>query len=148
MILCDYQGIHRDFPFNLSEMIHLTFPSQHSITTYDSMEHPAMMSMVCILLAQLIGSFLIFEPLVTSVLFVVIKPIYGAASIGVVRVSNYEDLEKTYGKVQEEMASAKIVDGALVQGSSENNGVRSSFSYSSFSFQYVLAISYEVFPEF
>ena len=38
-------------------------------------------------------------------------------------MNNYEDLEKTYDKVQEEMSSAKIVDGALVQGSSNKDGV-------------------------
>jgi len=52
----------------------------------------------------------------------VIKPIYGAASIGVVRVDNLEQLEKTYIRVQEEMAGAKIVDGALVQGDNPNQG--------------------------
>jgi hypothetical protein len=52
----------------------------------------------------------------------VIKPIYGAASIGVVRVDSEEQLEKTYIRVQEEMAGAKIVDGALVQGSNPSEG--------------------------
>lgn len=52
-----------------------------------------------------------------------IKPIYGAASIGVVRVDSKEQLEKTYIRVQEEMSGAKIVDGALVQGTHPNEGV-------------------------
>ncbi len=52
----------------------------------------------------------------------VIKPIYGAASIGVVRVDSEEQLEKTYIRVQEEMSGAKIVDGALVQGDNPNEG--------------------------
>jgi len=46
----------------------------------------------------------------------VIKPIYGAASIGVVRVDNFEDLKKSYAKVTKELASARIVAGALEQG--------------------------------
>lgn len=45
-----------------------------------------------------------------------IKPIFGAASIGVVRVDNKEQLEKTYIRVQEEVSGAKIVDGSLVAG--------------------------------
>ena len=53
----------------------------------------------------------------------VIKPIYGAASIGVVRVDSKEQLEKTYIRVQEEMSGAKIVDGALVQGTHPTEGV-------------------------
>ena len=53
----------------------------------------------------------------------VIKPIYGAASIGVVRVDSKEQLEKTYIRVQEEMSGARIVDGALVQGKNSNDGV-------------------------
>ena len=49
----------------------------------------------------------------------VIKPIYGAASIGVIRVDSFEDLEKNYAKVTKELASAKIVAGALQQGEDE-----------------------------
>eukprot|EP00891_Asterochloris_glomerata_P006828 jgi/Astpho2/6828/Aster-06504 len=45
----------------------------------------------------------------------VIKPIYGAASIGVVRVNNMAELQKTYKKVVKEMAGARIVAGALQQ---------------------------------
>lgn len=52
-----------------------------------------------------------------------IKPIYGAASIGVVRVDSYEQLEETYVRVQKEMAGARIVDGALVQGDDQSEGV-------------------------
>lgn len=54
----------------------------------------------------------------------VIKPIYGAASIGVVRVDSYEQLEKTYIRVQQEIAGARIVDGALVQGDGNPDAVR------------------------
>ncbi|KAK9812604.1 hypothetical protein WJX72_000445 [[Myrmecia] bisecta] len=46
----------------------------------------------------------------------VIKPIYGAASIGVVRVDNLEQLKKTFIRVAKEMAGARIVAGALTQG--------------------------------
>lgn len=53
-----------------------------------------------------------------------IKPIYGAASIGVVRVNTLEDLEKTYIRVQKEMSGARIVAGALTQGDDEDVNVR------------------------
>lgn len=46
----------------------------------------------------------------------VIKPIYGAASIGVVRVDSFEDLQRSYARVTRELASARIVAGALEQG--------------------------------
>ena len=46
----------------------------------------------------------------------VIKPIFGAASLGVVRVDSLEQLERTYVRVQKEMAGAQIVAGALTQG--------------------------------
>lgn len=54
----------------------------------------------------------------------VIKPIYGAASIGVVRVNSLEDLEKTYLRVQKEMSGARIVAGALTQGDEAEGEVR------------------------
>ena len=56
-----------------------------------------------------------------------IKPIYGAASIGVVRVNTLEDLEKTYIRVQKEMSGARIVAGALTQGDDEDVDVRPYF---------------------
>lgn len=46
----------------------------------------------------------------------VVKPIHGAASIGVVRVDDAAALKAAYGRVQKEMASATIVAGALQQG--------------------------------
>lgn len=52
----------------------------------------------------------------------VIKPIYGAASIGVVRVDTFEQLQASYAKVTKELASAKIVAGALQQGDEEEGG--------------------------
>ena len=52
----------------------------------------------------------------------VIKPIFGAASIGVVRVDSAAELEATYARVQKEMASARIVAGALQQGTAEDEG--------------------------
>jgi biotin carboxylase len=51
----------------------------------------------------------------------VIKPIYGAASIGVVRVDTIEDLKASYTKVTKELASAKIVAGALQQGDEDDS---------------------------
>ena len=50
----------------------------------------------------------------------VIKPIYGAASIGVVRVDSFEDLQVAYARVTKELASAKIVAGALQQGDDDD----------------------------
>ena len=52
-----------------------------------------------------------------------IKPIYGAASIGVVRVDTLEDLEKTYVRVQKEMSGARIVAGALQQADDDEHEV-------------------------
>lgn len=49
----------------------------------------------------------------------VIKPIYGAASIGVVRVNDLPGLKQSYARVVKEMAGARIVAGALQQGSDE-----------------------------
>mmetsp|Transcript_14843 Transcript_14843/g.44835 ORF Transcript_14843/g.44835 Transcript_14843/m.44835 type:complete len:618 (-) Transcript_14843:511-2364(-) len=49
----------------------------------------------------------------------VIKPIYGAASIGVVRVNDMEALKSTYTKVAKEMAGARIVDGAMQAGAAD-----------------------------
>lgn len=46
----------------------------------------------------------------------VIKPIFGAASIGVVRVNSQAELLEKYNQVEKEMKSAKIVAGALQQG--------------------------------
>ena len=46
----------------------------------------------------------------------VIKPIYGAASIGVVRVNDMQQLEAAYKRVTRELARAHIVAGALEQG--------------------------------
>ncbi|KXZ47333.1 hypothetical protein GPECTOR_36g58 [Gonium pectorale] len=49
----------------------------------------------------------------------VIKPISGAASIGVIRANNEEDLLKAFKKVQHDMSRARIVAGALVEGDDE-----------------------------
>ena len=46
----------------------------------------------------------------------VIKPINGAASIGVVRVNSEADLRKQYKKVRAEMKYAVVKSGALTQG--------------------------------
>lgn len=45
-----------------------------------------------------------------------IKPIYGAASLGVVRVDNLQQLETAYKRVTRELAKAHIVAGALQAG--------------------------------
>ena len=52
----------------------------------------------------------------------VIKPIFGAASIGVVRVDSIEELKKSYARVVKELSSARIVAGALEQGDEEGDG--------------------------
>ena len=57
----------------------------------------------------------------SSCLIAVIKPIYGAASIGVVRVNNMAELKKTYKKVVKEMAGARIVAGALQQADASDD---------------------------
>lgn len=49
-----------------------------------------------------------------------IKPIYGAASIGVVKVVNLEDLTKTFTRVTKEMGNACIVAGAISAGNGED----------------------------
>ncbi len=46
----------------------------------------------------------------------VIKPIFGAASLGVVRVNCQEDLLATYKKVKSEMNSVTVKDGAMMTG--------------------------------
>lgn len=51
----------------------------------------------------------------------VIKPIYGAASIGVVRVDTFDQLKASYAKVCKELASARIVAGALEQGNDDDD---------------------------
>lgn len=50
-----------------------------------------------------------------------IKPIYGAASIGVVRVDNLQQLETAYKRVTRELARAHIVAGALQQGEEDES---------------------------
>jgi hypothetical protein len=51
----------------------------------------------------------------------VIKPIYGAASIGVVKVEDMEGLKLTYRRVAKEMAGARIVDGAMQAGAADDD---------------------------
>ena len=50
-----------------------------------------------------------------------IKPIYGAASIGVVKVMDLEDLTKTFHRVTKEMSNACISAGAISAGTGEDN---------------------------
>lgn len=56
----------------------------------------------------------------TASVFAVIKPIFGAASMGVVRVNNKQQLQQAYERVQKEMAGLRIEAGALVQGTSDD----------------------------
>ena len=51
--------------------------------------------------------------------FAVIKPIYGAASIGVVKVTTAEELQSTYTRVTKEMKGARIVAGAIQQAADD-----------------------------
>ena len=60
-------------------------------------------------------------PQIAQLPVAVIKPIYGAASIGVVRVNNMAELRKTYKKVVKEMAGARIVAGALQQAEASDD---------------------------
>mmetsp|Transcript_26623 Transcript_26623/g.74731 ORF Transcript_26623/g.74731 Transcript_26623/m.74731 type:complete len:319 (+) Transcript_26623:1189-2145(+) len=46
----------------------------------------------------------------------VLKPIHGAASLGVIRVNNKEDLIKAHARVTKELKSAKVVAGAITGG--------------------------------
>jgi len=46
----------------------------------------------------------------------VIKPVAGAASIGVIRVNDLEHLKAAYARVMSDMSKARIVAGALVEG--------------------------------
>lgn len=57
----------------------------------------------------------------TTWLHAVIKPIYGAASIGVVRVNDMQQLEAAYKRVTKELARAHIVAGALQQGDEDDD---------------------------
>jgi len=46
----------------------------------------------------------------------VIKPIHGAASLGVIRVENFDELHKAYARVMKELKGAKVVAGAIMEG--------------------------------
>ena len=50
----------------------------------------------------------------------VIKPIFGAASIGVVRVDSAGKLRDIFLRVQREMASVRIDAGAITQGTADD----------------------------
>ena len=50
-----------------------------------------------------------------------IKPIYGAASIGVVKVHNLEELSKTFARVTKEMGNARITAGAISAGADDGD---------------------------
>lgn len=50
----------------------------------------------------------------------VIKPISGAASIGVIRVNDMEHLQSAYRRVVNDMKKARIVAGALIEGGDDD----------------------------
>jgi hypothetical protein len=50
----------------------------------------------------------------------VIKPVSGAASIGVVRVNDMAALQEAYERVARDMSRARVVAGALVEGDGED----------------------------
>lgn len=52
----------------------------------------------------------------------VIKPVSGAASIGVIRVNDREQLDIAYKRVVSDMKKARIVAGALIEGDEEDEG--------------------------
>lgn len=49
----------------------------------------------------------------------VIKPVNGAASLGVVRVNDTEELREAYRRVKKEMSMFKITSGALEASESD-----------------------------
>uniref|UniRef100_A0A7S0RDS3 ATP-grasp domain-containing protein n=1 Tax=Chlamydomonas leiostraca TaxID=1034604 RepID=A0A7S0RDS3_9CHLO len=51
----------------------------------------------------------------------VIKPVSGAASIGVIRVNNEEELHAAYARVVADMKKARIVAGAITEGDPEDD---------------------------
>eukprot|EP00201_Polytomella_parva_P001332 CAMPEP_0175085088 /NCGR_PEP_ID=MMETSP0052_2-20121109/28449_1 /TAXON_ID=51329 ORGANISM="Polytomella parva, Strain SAG 63-3" /NCGR_SAMPLE_ID=MMETSP0052_2 /ASSEMBLY_ACC=CAM_ASM_000194 /LENGTH=570 /DNA_ID=CAMNT_0016357021 /DNA_START=235 /DNA_END=1947 /DNA_ORIENTATION=+ len=51
----------------------------------------------------------------------VIKPVSGAASIGVIRVDSVADLTKSYTRVVSDMKKARVVAGALVEGNADDD---------------------------
>eukprot|EP00887_Chlorella_sp_A99_P005398 scaffold1.g5398.t1 len=58
----------------------------------------------------------------------VLKPICGAASIGVVRVESLEQLQEAFDRVCQDMRAAKVVAGALQQGDDEEESEEGSSS--------------------
>ncbi|KAI8466821.1 MAG: ATP-grasp domain-containing protein [Monoraphidium minutum] len=52
----------------------------------------------------------------------VIKPVSGAASIGVIRVNSMEDLHAAYKRVARDMSRARVVAGALIEGKDGEEG--------------------------
>jgi carnosine synthase len=56
----------------------------------------------------------------------VLKPVSGAASLGVIKVSSLEDLKKSFKETTEELRTLVVSSGALVQGSANDSGVDAS----------------------
>mmetsp|Transcript_30006 Transcript_30006/g.71495 ORF Transcript_30006/g.71495 Transcript_30006/m.71495 type:complete len:603 (+) Transcript_30006:197-2005(+) len=52
----------------------------------------------------------------------VLKPIHGAASLGVIRCNNFDELAKAHTRVAKELRSARIVAGAIEEGEDEAGG--------------------------
>lgn len=58
----------------------------------------------------------------------VIKPVSGAASLGVKKVVNEADLKQTYREVVAELSTLVVSSGALIQGSPDGNGIKANES--------------------
>jgi len=56
----------------------------------------------------------------------VLKPVSGAASLGVKKVSNFQELESSYLEVAEELGGLVISSGALVKATAGSKGVNAS----------------------
>lgn len=53
----------------------------------------------------------------------VLKPVTGAASLGVMKVTSFEELHRCYSEVSEELSSLVLSSGALVKGSAGGGGI-------------------------
>lgn len=53
----------------------------------------------------------------------VLKPVSGAASLGVKKVTNSAEMEKCYKEIVDELSTLVVSSGALVQGSPDNAGL-------------------------
>jgi carnosine synthase len=53
----------------------------------------------------------------------VLKPVSGAASLGVVKVLSLEDLKRAFKETTDELRTLVVCSGALIQGTAEDSGV-------------------------